>query len=54
MVLGLVGMITGMVGLATALQHLALLGPQGAIILGISSGVICHIAVGFIKTTKLR
>ena len=47
---GLVGMITGMVaGLATVTPASGFIGPMGAIILGISSGVICYIAVGFIK-----
>jgi Amt family ammonium transporter len=47
---GLVGMITGMVaGLATVTPASGFIGPMGAIILGISSGIICYIAVGFIK-----
>ena len=47
---GLVGMITGMVaGLATVTPASGFIGPMGAIILGITSGVICYIAVGFIK-----
>ena len=47
---GLVGMITGMVaGLATVTPASGFIGPIGAIILGISSGIICYIAVGFIK-----
>ena len=47
---GLVGMITGRVaGLATVTPASGFIGPMGAIILGISSGVICYIAVGFIK-----
>ena len=47
---GLVGMITGMVaGLATVTPASGFIGPTGAIILGISSGIICYIAVGFIK-----
>ena len=47
---GLVGMITGMVaGLATVTPASGFIGPMGAVILGISSGVICYIAVGFIK-----
>ena len=47
---GLVGMITGMVaGLATVTPASGFIGPIGAIILGISSGIICYIAVDFIK-----
>ena len=50
MVPGLVGMITGMVaGLATVTPASGFIRRIGAIILGISSGIICYIAVGFIK-----
>ncbi len=47
---GLIGMITGMVaGLATVTPASGYIGPLGGLILGVSAGIICYGAVGFIK-----
>ena len=48
----LVGMATGMVaGLATVTTASGFVGVEGAIILGISGGVLCYIAVDLIRKT---
>ena len=46
----MVGMATGMVaGLATITPASGFVGVQGAIILGISGGILCYIAVDIIR-----
>ena len=48
---GLVGIVTGMVaGLATITPASGLVGPMGALILGVLAGVICYFACGFVKS----
>ncbi len=46
------GTVTGMVaGLGTITPASGFVGPMGALVIGISAGVICFIATGFIKRT---
>ncbi|MFP6773996.1 MAG: ammonium transporter [Alphaproteobacteria bacterium] len=46
----LVGIVTGMVaGLATITPASGFVGPMGALVIGLSAGVVCHFAVEWVK-----
>lgn len=46
------GIVTGMVaGLGTITPASGFVGPAGALVIGISAGIVCFIATGFIKRT---